>query len=225
MDSGARLSLLAFAAWWFALATVTAIGGMASLLAAWDALDPDLYIASTYYNLCALSIGLAGLLQYLLFLFTGKASWWKLLLPAYSAYLLFLIYVIRSHQPSGIELRRWNVSVHYEIPLAGDPLFTLAILLLVAPQMLGALAYFLLAFKARERTLKYRITLVSLSLLVWFGTALVASGTGLSESDGWQLASRAIGLSAAACILAAYYPPRPLRRRYGLVSIDEPLAR
>ncbi|MCA1819919.1 MAG: hypothetical protein ABR562_03865 [Thermoplasmatota archaeon] len=220
----AALPLGAFAIWWQSLAAITIITALATIAASFDWLDADLYVALSYFTLMLLSVGLGCLLHYLVFLFTGRLRWWRPIVAAYAAYLVFLIYVVRSHLPMGVERQRWQIAVHYERPLAGDPLFAWAVVLLIAPPLLSALAYGSLAYRVRERALRYRITVVAASILVWFGSALAASLSGYDNSDGWQLGSRLIGLAAALCILAGYYPPRPLRRRFGLVSIEEPVA-
>jgi hypothetical protein len=69
-------------------------------------------------------------------------------------------------------------------------------------------------------------TLVSWSVVAWFGSAFLAGAGGLAQQDWWQLASRAIGLVAALLIFLAYHPPAALRR-YGVVPLAAggPLAR
>jgi hypothetical protein len=63
--------------------------------------------------------------------------------------------------------------------------------------------------------------MVSFTLLGWFGSALLAYGTGLSTNPWWQAVSRSIGLVAALLIYAAYRPPGWVQRRWGVRSIDE----
>jgi hypothetical protein len=101
------------------------------------------------------------------------------------------------------------------------PLFVIVVLLLLLPQMIGAFAYFTLYFRMPEVTQKYRILLVSWSIIIWFLSPLLALVGGLAEQDWWQLASRFIGLAAALTILIAYLPPRWLRQRYGIMSLSE----
>jgi hypothetical protein len=219
----AQLPLVAFATWWHALAGVTLLAAVCAALAAFGQLDHDLFVAVSYGNLFLIALALAGLVYYLLYLYSGIRRWWKLLVPVYYAYAIFLVYFVRAHRPSGYEVRRWGLAIAYEIPVERDPLFLAVLLLLVLPPILAALAYLSLLRHASGRTLRYRIAIVSTALLLWFGSTLAASVSGLSQSDTWQLASRCIGLGATLSILAAYYPPAWLRRRLGVVSIEEPL--
>ena len=86
-------------------------------------------------------------------------------------------------------------------------------------QIIGGLAYFTLYFRVSDVTQKYRILLVSWSIIIWFLSPYCARAGGLAEQDWWQLASRLIGLAAALTILMAYLPPRWLKQRYGIVSL------
>ena len=101
------------------------------------------------------------------------------------------------------------------------PFTILLTILLLVPQIIGGLAYFTLYFRVKENTQKYRILLVSWSIILWFVSPFAAAAGGLSEKDGWQFASRLIGLAAAATILMAYLPPRWLKQRYGILSLSD----
>jgi uncharacterized membrane protein HdeD (DUF308 family) len=93
------------------------------------------------------------------------------------------------------------------------------VILLFVPQILGGLAYFTLYFRVPEVTQKYRILLVSWSIIIWFLSPFVAFAGGLAQQDWWQVVSRLIGLAAALTILMAYLPPRWLKQRYGIISL------
>lgn len=65
---------------------------------------------------------------------------------------------------------------------------------------------------------RYRIGMVSGTLVLWFSSSITASLVGLSRNEAWSLASRFISLTAALLILIAYRPPGPLRRRLEAAS-------
>jgi uncharacterized membrane protein HdeD (DUF308 family) len=92
---------------------------------------------------------------------------------------------------------------------------------LLASQLLGGLAYFTLYFQVPDVTQKYRILLVSWSIIIWFLSPFVGVALGLAEQDWWQLASRFLGLAAALTILMAYQPPQWLKQRYGILSLSD----
>ena len=79
----------------------------------------------------------------------------------------------------------------------------------------------MLFFRVTGITQKYRVFLVSWSIILWFLSPVVALAGGLSQQDWWELASRLIGVAAAATILMAYLPPRWLKQRYGIISLSD----
>lgn len=219
VSAEARRAAMMFSAWWFALAGTTALTGLQVLAAAAGVTALAPYQAIAHLNLLLVCIALAGLMHYLAYLFTGR----DLLVPLaalYGVLYVGLVFILAGAGAQGLEVHRWSVAIDYARPIEGTTRIALVALILV-PQLLGALAYFSLYFRMREPTQRYRIALVSWSIIGWFGSALVASSSGLAQADEWQLASRAIGLLAALTILLAYHPPAFVRRRYGIVSITE----
>lgn len=222
VSAEARTAARLFALWWYALAAMTAVGGLLSLLGSAGAAALPVVVALSYLNILVVCVALWGLLYYLLYLFTGRTGALLPLSALYAAYGALLVYYVTVSHPAGVMVGRWNVQLVYEAPLGG-PFFTLVLVLLLFPQLIGALAYFTLFFRVREPTQRYRIAVVSWSILIWFGSAFAAAQSGLAANDAWQLASRVIGLAAALAILLAYLPPRWVRRRYGIVAAGEEL--
>lgn len=219
----AQLAATMFSAWWFGLAATTVIGAVQSLAGAFGLLSLPLAVTLMHVNLLVICIALLGLLYYLVYLFTGKRRAIVPLTLFYVLYYPLLVYFVVASDPIGVEVERWRVTLDYAQDIRG-PLYVAVLLLLIAPQILGAIAYLTLYVRVKERTLRYRIALVSLSIIVWFGSALAAAFTGINQNDDWQIASRAIGLAAALTILMAYYPPGFLKRRFGLTSVSEDAA-
>lgn len=216
----ARLAWTLFVVWWYALASSTLIGALLSLLGAFNITELPLFITLTQVNLLAVCIALYGLMYYLLYLFTGSR---RLLVPLtlfYIGYYILVIYYVQSRLPVGVTVGRWNATLQYELPASG-PLFLIVLLLLIFPQVIGSLAYFTLYFRVKTPTQKYRILLVSWSIIVWFMSSFLASISGLSQQDWWQITSRLIALSASLTILLAYDPLPWIRRRLGVSSIAE----
>ncbi len=216
----ARLAWLLFIVWWYGLAGTTLAGGVLSLLGGFGVTDLQLFTTFTHVNLLAICAALYGLMYYLFYLFTGNRRLLTPLTVFYIAYYVLLVYYIQSRVPVGVTVGRWSATLQYQQPLAG-PLFTIVLLLLVFPQIVGSLAYFTLYFRVREATQKYRILLVSWSIIIWFLSAFLASISGLAQQDGWQIVSRLIGLGASLAILIAYQPLGWIKRRFGVTSITE----
>lgn len=216
----ARLAWTFFMVWWYGLAGTTFAGGVLSLLGALGVTDLPLFLTFTQVNLLAICVALHGLMYYLLYLFTGNRRWLRPLTFFYIAYYMLLVYYINSREPTGVTVGRWTTTLAYQHAATG-PFFALVLILLVVPQLVGSLAYFSLYFRVQEPTQKYRILLVSWSIIIWFLSAFLASATGLAQQDWWQIASRLIGLAAALTILTAYWPLPWMRRRFGVLSIAE----
>jgi len=206
--------------WWYALAVTTLSGAFLSLLGALGIVNLPLFTTFTLFNLLALCVGLHGLMYYLLYLFTGNRHWLGPLTVFYIGYYILLIYYIQARGPSGVEVERWRTTLIYQHQIQG-PFFLIVLLLLLFPQIIGSLAYFSLYFRVKTATQKYRILLVSWSIIIWFLSAFLASISGLAEYDWWQIVSRFLGLGAALATVLAYQPTVAIKRRFGVTSIAE----
>ena len=215
-----RLAWRSFTVWWYGLAATTLIGGFLNLFGALGLTIFPLFVTATYINILVICIALWGLLYYLIYLFTGNSRWLVPLAIAYWVYYVLLVYYITASIPESIKLEPWRTSLAYQAPQTG-PFFAIVIALLLLPQIIGGLAYFTFFFRVPEVTQKYRILLVSWSIIIWFVSPLAALAGGLAQQDWWQLASRFIGLAAALTILMAYLPPRWLKQRYGIISLPD----
>lgn len=212
-----RLANQLFAVWWYGLGLATAIGAVQNLLVGRGYRDLDLFVTVTMVNLFLVCVALWGLLYYLLYLFTARRGLLGPLTVGYLAYYFWLQHLVYSAHPRAIEEHRWVVQVAYEHPIVGLAA-TIAVLLLVGPQFLGAAALGTLYFRVTEREQRFRIAVVSVSIFVWFGSTLAVGLAKVGDNDVWQLTSRAIGLASALAILVAYRPPEALRRRLAPAS-------
>lgn len=207
-----RTANLLFSSWWYAVAAVTLARGVLEVLQA--LLEPDLALQVTYVYLFSLVLvfGLWALSGYLGFLFTGRPVWRPLVL-LYAPLLPLLFFVVSYADPVAFKQGQWQVELMYAHDPAGLPAVPVLLVLLFAPAMLGAAAYATLVRRAPTRLLRTRVLLVSLALLVWLGSSLLASLAGWTEEAWWLLTGRAIGPVAAALILFAYRMPAWFTRR------------
>ena len=209
-----------FVVWWFALSATTLSGAILSLLGALEIAGLPLYTTITLMNVLATCVALYGLMFYLLYLFTGNRRLFTPLTIFYVAYYTLIVYYVLASEPVRVTVNRWGAGLEYQNEIRG-PLFLIALFLLVFPQILGSLAYFTLFFQVRTVTQKYRILLVSWSIIVWFLSSFLASISGLSGQDWWQVVSRLIALTASLIILLAYQPPAWVKRRFGVTAIAD----
>jgi len=217
---GAAMAWRMFVVWWYALAAATLSGALLTLLGAFGLIGLALFTTITLMNLLTTCVALFGLMYYLLYLFTGSSRLLTPLAVFYIAYYNLLVYFIEASNPVGVTVNRWNATLEYQNLISG-PLFLIAFFLLVFPQIIGSLAYFTLYFQVQSPTQRYRILLVSWSIIIWFASSFLAGISGLSQQEWWQITSRAISLGAALTILFAYQPPAWIKRRFGVAAIVE----
>lgn len=197
----------AFVLWWGCLSLVTVAGALMSLPA--FPRSVGLFLAITVVNLALLCVALWGLLFYLVFLFTNRRDLARPLGVAYVGYFVFLLYFIVSGDPTSVETTTWGPKLVYADPIDSGPVYWAAVLLLILPPFVAAAGYLSLYWKVDQRFQKQRILLVSVSIMAWFGSALVGTGLAQEGSDWWRVTSRLIGLAAAGTILYAYRGLKP----------------
>jgi hypothetical protein len=220
ISSEARLAWALFVVWWYALACTSVSGAMLDLLGAIGLASLPLVLTFTQLNLLAICAALYGLMYYLIYLFTGNRKVLAPLTITYILYYVLLIHYLNLSIPISVSVGRWSVAMHYQQQSTG-PFVTLILVLLVFPQIIGSLAYFTLFFRVKEATQKYRVALVSWSIIIWFLSSFIASIAGLSEYDWWQILSRLIGLGATLTILMAYQPINWIKNHLGVTAITE----
>lgn len=211
----------AFALWWYLLALTTLVGALQSVIAisalpdgASKGIVIDQGVAHVMTAIGMASIllvcaALAGLVYYLVFLFTNSRRSLYFLAFGYLVYYILLAYFVLASAPDGVEVQNWRTKIHNAAPIEGGPLYYTVIGLLILPPFLAAIAYLTLYFRVEDPVLKRRVLLVSLSIIGWFGSALVSTIERVGDSTEWQVASRFIGLAAAGTIYYAYAGLRP----------------
>lgn len=208
---GARTASAMFALWWYALAVRSAIGGVRDLSVALDEPPLSLMVGLQFMNLVAVCMGLAGLLYYLLYLYTGRAVWFWPLTLGYAAYAGALVHANLRWEPIGVTVTAWDVSLDFAN--AAAPATTLGLLLiLIGPQLVASLALFALSARLPTSASRVRLVVVSSAIFVWFASTFLASALGAREHEAWQVIELFIPLLVGLPVLAVHRPPAWLRR-------------
>lgn len=211
-----RRALGFFALWWLALAANIALVGVTYALAAFDVLTFEVQFVDSILQRLFLAVSMVGLMEYLLFLVTGR-SFARWLAAAYSAYFALLLYAFLRAEPTGLLVTDWRTDVLYSGPqIAWAP--AVALFAIILPPVAASLAYFRLFFRVEDATTKWRIALVSWAIIGWWVVAVAAGQRAALENGPLQSFQRVLSLFAALVVLAAYHPPRWARLRWGLVS-------
>ena len=200
----------AFVTYWYASGAYHLLTALLGALAASGVTPFWLFLLARHVGLVLAATCLAGLAFYLLYLFTGRRGWLWPTVAFYAAVCLSTMYYVQARGPTGVLVDAWKTDLTYAEPLS--PVATLIVLLLLLPQIVGALAYGSLAFRVREPVHRYRVAILATAIFVWFASALAAE---LARSSFWQFVTRpGIGLAVAALVVIAYTPPAFLHRRF-----------
>ncbi len=203
---------MAFVLWWYTIGGLSVVGSGFSVAAAFGHTDLALHVTLLQVALILLFIGLWGLAYYLAYLFTGNKAWFSILAVFYGVFYAWFVYLVIKARPNEVILNKYSVELGYEVELQDtSPYVAFIGLLLILPQIIGALAYFSLLFRVKAATQRYRIAMVAGTFLVWFGTSILASVLNLRETTDWYgPVSQLISIAAAFMILLAYRPPRSI---------------
>lgn len=211
----------AWQAWWLLLAVSTLVGTvLTTILAALDLYTLAFGQTVMVVNLALIFGALWGLSYYLAYLTTGRIGVWKPFAWFYGASVVGWLYTIFAARPVDTVVEDGVAALLYAEDLTAQPLYIPLLLALLLPVLGAALAYAYLGIKADDRTVRFRIALVSGSLIVWFGISLVATLAGLSDLQAWPVLSRIISLAAAAVIYVAHFPPALVVRALKLRPVE-----
>lgn len=216
----AELASSLFTVWWWTLAAVTAVGALRGVLAYGGILDLGLHLTILHTLIVAIVGAVWALQYYLFYLFTGDRRWFAPISAYYAILYVWILYTILWRQATGVVIVDGRLDWSYARDVS-DGLRVAQGIAFFAPTLIGAIGYARLYFRVEGTTQRYRIALVSMTILVWFSASLVALGFGFNDDRWWQQLSRFFGLAASLLILAAYRPPAFVRRRWGIEPVGE----
>lgn len=224
----AREARNGFVFWWIGLAALGLFGLLTETVLDTSELGLTGYRIMLYTLLPVLFAMLAGLVYYLLYLYTGDRRAIPAVSIGYSLFLVLAVLFIELQDPYiGIDPETGERGLLYAkeaVPWIGA-LFSV---LLIGPPFVAAIAYAALFFRTDDRTARYRIAMVSGGFILWFGFSLLgtlgalAAGTaGEEPSFARELTGQILGVFAALLVLLAYYPPRWVKGRMQVRSVAD----
>jgi hypothetical protein len=220
VSTDTRPAHLAFMAWWIGIGVTSVVTGALVLLYAGNDLSLWVYATMEQANVLVLTIALFGLMFYLAFLYAGSTRFTPYILLYYAAFYVGLEALINWSPPTGIQDNGWSLVATMSKAAPALPPWVIAtfVVTLLVPQVLGAAAYALLYRRAEDSTQRFRIALVSASIVLWFGAPLLAYASG-QVGIASNIVSQVIAIAASLTILLAYAPPRWMRARWNLRSV------
>lgn len=218
----ARLAATAFAAWWLGLGIFQAMAIGNALVTATIGWSFAAYMAYLHALLLELTLILAALTYYFVYIFTGRRNSWIWVAAGYVFFYAFLLYYVALADPAGLVIEDGSTNVDYANDLEGSALATALGLLLIGPPLIGAIGYLSLYFKAPGRSQRFRIGAIGGAFLVWFGSSLLVSNlTDLAGTITWRVLSSMIALGASFLVYVAFRPPAWLRDRFHIYGFGE----
>lgn len=222
LEGDAALANRLFGIWWIALAVlqiealVPIVGGYLGIA------DLPLYEANTYVTLLTLTVAIWAIVYYFAFLLTGSRRWFLPITILYAFVYAYVTYLAAIPTYTSVVFSDQGARLAPQ-PQIAPGLVAPFIVAILGPPIVGALGYFRLFFRVEGATQRYRIGLVSVTILLWFASSLVgnALGSGTTSTPMWHIFTSALGLVAALVILAAYQPPRWIRERWGIETVDD----
>lgn len=163
-------------------------------------------------KLLASIAGFAGLVGYLVLIYTGRRGWLVPLAAAYFALYVGAVYYYVNRWPVGEHVARWGAQLEYARP-GGGLWWNLLVLAWFVPPALASLAYASLLRHLEAPEQRYRLVVVSFGFLVFFLPAPFGWITGSWE--WWGLVEKSLALCSTLVFLAAFSPPAFARRRFG----------
>lgn len=212
----ARMAVRLFSVFWYGVAAAAIGAGIMSLVANADVQDVSLYFSLQQLIVGAFALGVWGLVCYLFYLFTGNSRFFFPITILYAAYYLLQMYILTEGGLVGVDATSWRPVLIYATPVTNPVLVALAPIMISVPIAVGALAYLTLLRHVQDPSVRYRIVLVSATLLAWSIGILFISRPLVFDNAALQIGSRILGMASGATILLAYRTPKWIQRRYGL---------
>lgn len=202
----------AFATFWYGVGLVNGLQAALELVAVFH--DPGVDLAFAVWNtrIAVALASFAGLVYYLLYVYTGsRRLFWPTLLFYVLTFLLMQVWLVQS-DPVGTDVSHWRVDLKFAHADQG-PLYKLVVLMFFLPPVVASVAYALVVRMTREPSQRYRARLLAGSLGVYF---LGLTAGYLSPGwPWWGLVENLLGLAAGGAAILALRPPAAVRGQAG----------
>ncbi|MGA8303046.1 MAG: hypothetical protein WA691_08925 [Thermoplasmata archaeon] len=209
-----RLASIQFALWWGGLGASVGLGGIELLLALSGAFPYALAMTTELVGVIVDCTFLWGLTGFLTYVYTGRYHLFEVSLLYIGFYIAYLYWFFAQSPTVEVFVAAqpmWHYAASPNVPLE-----LILVIVLVGPELVGAILYLSLRFRTRDTAQRYRIGLVGGGILLWFAVDLFIPATSIPLLIARTLFLVIPGLMS----LIAFYPPEWARRKYGVTSFD-----
>lgn len=179
------------------------------------------YIFLVYVKIVATSAAFAGFGLYVLTIWAGRTRLVGLVAVLAILHAFAFILLTTARLPFDVVVGDWATRLRLLGPGLGWLPQGVALLLFFLPTVVIALAYLMLLPRLTDRTHRVRVGVVATAVIAFQLAGTVQSNPDTDPDSLLVPAFTALLLAAALLSHLAYYPPRPLRRRFGLRSLAE----
>jgi hypothetical protein len=201
-----RLAARAFLGWWVGFAVYIGVLGSLALVASSGRAPYALFLAARLASVPFLAMALWGMATYVLVMYTGNLRVARYV-AVYAAGLVVLFWTETLLDTDGtVAVGTWTAS----LATTNHVFLNLVYAYFAVPLIASIVAYAGLFRRTTGAEKRYRIVLVSSSL----GTWVVGGFIGQTSGDGLAAFATvtAFGLACSLALLAAYRPPRAVKR-------------
>jgi hypothetical protein len=214
VSAGSRLALAQFTAWWCGLGLTVALTGLEAALSAAGDLSLSVAVTVSLISLLLDCVFLWALVDYLVYLYTGRYHF-VLVAGFYGLFYVAALYYTILEHPYGLVVRA-GVPTLQVMPVTNHLLVLIVVSGLLFPEFIAAFLYLSLLRRTQDRSRRFRITVVSLSIIAWFGLEFFFP----TATAGETLLRGLLQLIPALLTLMAYFPPGGIRRRFRISGIE-----
>jgi hypothetical protein len=218
VSADARLAATLFSVWWFGLSGAAFLTAVEIALSAAGVLSLAAALTISVLALLVDCVFLWALVDFLVYVYTGRYRF-GLVAGLYALFTFLALYYFFLGHPSAVVLSAGLPTLRSS-PVTIRPLVDAVDVGLVFPELVGGALYLTLLRRTRDRTLRFRITVVGVGILFWFGMTFFFPAV----SVGLVLLRGALLLIPPLLVLIAYLPPEWLRGRLGVLGIGTPRA-
>lgn len=202
-----------FSIFWWGLAVSALFTGLQAALAFAGVLSLAIAVTIGLIGVLVDCIFLWAIVDVLVFLYTGKYY----LYTVGGLYALFYgaaVYYTVLTSPYGLVIRS-GVPTLLIVPVTNHLLELVVIVGLAFPEFIVAFLYLSLVRRTQNRAQRFRIVVVSLSIVLWFGVTFFYP----TSTTGETFERAFLQLVPAVATLVAYLPPQWIRSRFRISSI------
>jgi hypothetical protein len=220
-DPGISLPAVAFAVAWGAFSFMALNDALRITLGVWALPTVEVYFTLARLKIFAAAIAIWGLGLYVVYLWSGTVRGWNLGLSLVAASHAFLfLYLMERRSPAGVELGPWAPGLTFANPPAlGESMTLLVFAYFFFPPVALTLLYLFVVFRLKDRTQRFRVTMVAVAVLLFHLTNAIQSRPETPRDSPVWVVIAIVNVLVGIVAYTAYQPPAWMRRLFRIEGL------